>query len=262
MSKQNKHKPGVAVFLRSVLFMAVLAVVTVPYGIVLTLLRPLVGPFTRYKVVQGWSRTAMWLIRHMLGIDYRVLGRENIPSQPSVILCKHQSAWETIALQRIFPPQIYVMKRELLRIPFFGWGLGSIPMISIDRSAGKEALQQIGEQGCERLKSGFWVVVFPEGTRVAPGLTRRYKTGGAYLAVAAGALVVPVAQDAGELWPRNAFLKYPGTITVSIGPPIDARGLTPDQVNARVAAWIEAEMRRISPHRYGDDPDAATRTSA
>ena len=154
------------------------------------------------------------------------------------------------------------MKRELLRIPFFGWGLGSLPMISIDRSAGKDALQQIGEQGRERLKSGFWVVVFPEGTRVAPGLTRRYKTGGAYLAAEAGALVVPVAQDAGELWPRNAFLKYPGTITVSIGPAIDARGLTPDQVNARVAAWIEAEMRRISPHRYGDDPDAATRTSA
>jgi 1-acyl-sn-glycerol-3-phosphate acyltransferase len=237
--------------------MAALVVLTIPYGTFLALCRPLPPP-TRYRIVQGWTVTAMWLIRHLLGIRYRVLGRENIPKEPSVILCKHQSAWETIALQRIFPPQIFVLKRELLKLPFFGWGLGALPMIAIDRAAGKDALNQLVEQGRERLARGFWVVVFPEGTRTAPGTTRRYKIGGAYLAAHAGCLAVPVAHDAGELWRRNAFLKYPGTITVSIGPAIDARGLTPEEVNTRAAAWIEAEMRRISPHRYKDEPAAGT----
>lgn len=250
-------KPGLLVFLRSALFMAVLLVFTPPYAIIILLSR-LFDPHVCYKVVQGWTITVMWFIKHLLGIDHRVVGRENIPAQPSIILCKHQSAWETIALQRIFPPLIFVLKKELLRLPFFGWGLGALPMIAIDRSAGKSALEQILEQGRDRLKMGFCVVVFPEGTRVAPGTTRRYKVGGAYLAAHAGAPVVPVAHNAGEVWRRNAFLKYPGTITVSIGPAIDARGLTPDEVNARVAAWIEVEMRRISPNRYQDAPAAGT----
>ncbi len=230
--------------------MILIVAYTIPYGVLLVALRLLLRPFARYRVVQGWSVVAMGLVKHVLRIDYRVVGAENIPSQPSVVLCKHQSAWETIALQRIFPPLIFVLKKELLRLPFFGWGLGSVPMIGIDRSAGKSALEQIADQGRERLALGFWVVVFPEGTRVAPGTTRRYKIGGAYLASQVGALVVPVAHNAGEYWRRNAFLKYPGTITVSIGPAFSATGLTPDEVNARVAAWIEAEMRKISPHRY------------
>jgi len=250
MSRRPKYRVRPLIFLRSALFMALMVAYTIPYGILLVALRLLLPPFARYRVVQGWTVVAMWCIKYVLGIDYRVMGMENIPTQASVVLCKHQSAWETIALQRIFPPQIFVLKKELLRLPFFGWGLGSVPMIGIDRSAGKSALEQIVEQGRERLAMGFWVVVFPEGTRAAPGTTRRYKIGGAYLASHVGALVVPVAHNAGEYWRRNAFLKYPGRITVSIGPAIDATGLTPDEVNARVAAWIEAEMRKLSPHRY------------
>ncbi len=248
-TRSARRRVGGLIFLRSALFMAALLLFTPPYALLIVLSRVLPA-HTRYRVVQGWTITAMGLIRHVLGIDYRVLGRENIPDRPSVILSKHQSAWETIALQRIFPPLVFVLKKELLRLPFFGWGLGSIPMIAIDRGAGKDALAQVLEQGKDRLARGFWVVVFPEGTRVAPGTSRRYKPGGAYLAAHAGMLAVPVAHDAGEYWRRNAFLKYPGTITVSIGPAIDARGLPPEEVNARASAWIEAEMRRISPHRY------------
>jgi len=246
------------IFLRSALFMLLISLFTMPYGVMLLILRFLLPPFARYRVVQGWSICAMWLIKHVLGIDYRVVGRENMPTQPSIILCKHQSAWETIALQRIFPPIIFVLKKELLNMPFFGWGLGSVPMIGIDRSGGKAALDQLLTQGIERLKLGFWVVVFPEGTRVAPGTTRRYKIGGAYFASNAGAPVVPVAHNGGDYWRKNAFLKYPGTITVSIGPAIDASGLTPEEVNARVATWIEAEMRRISPQHYQDETTART----
>lgn len=237
------------IFLRSLLFMAVLIVYTPPYALLILLARPLKAHI-RYRIVQGWTRPVLWVIKHLLGIDYRVVGRDNIPPQASVILCKHQSAWETMALQAIFPPVSFVLKKELLRIPFFGWGLGSIPMISIDRRAGRDALEQVLAQGRECLGNGFWVVVFPEGTRVAPGTTRRYKPGGAYLAAKTGAPVVPVAHNAGEFWRRRAFLKYPGMVTVSIGPPIDSRGLTPEEINARAEAWIEAEMRRISPHRY------------
>ena len=168
----------------------------------------------------------------------------------SIVLCKHQSAWETLGLQQVFPPQAWVLKKELLRVPFFGWGLARLPIVSIDRGAGKDALVQVVEQGRNLLASGFWVIVFPEGTRVAPGAKRRYKMGGAYLAAAAGVPVVPVAHNAGEFWRKNAFLKYPGTITLSVGPAFDPSGMTPDEINARAESWIEAEMHRISPERY------------
>jgi len=171
--------------IRSILFAIALAVVTVPYVVFPTLFFWL-PPMTRHRLITSWVPIMMWVIRHVLGIRYRVLGRENIPAGPAVVLSKHQSAWETIALQVIFPPLCYVLKRELLRVPFFGWALAMIPGIAIDRSAGKDALAQVVEQGRERLKEGLWVVVFPEGTRVAPGTTRRYKPGGAILAKRAG----------------------------------------------------------------------------
>jgi 1-acyl-sn-glycerol-3-phosphate acyltransferase len=173
-----------------------------------------------------------------------------------VVLSKHQSAWETIALQVIFPPLCYVLKRELLRVPFFGWALGMIPGIAIDRSAGKDALTQVVEQGRERLKEGLWVVVFPEGTRVAPGATRRYKPGGAILAKRAGVPVVPVAHNAGEFWRRNAFIKRAGEIVVSIGPVIEVKGVKANDVSEQAEAWIEGEMRRLFPHHYQDEAGA------
>jgi 1-acyl-sn-glycerol-3-phosphate acyltransferase len=173
-----------------------------------------------------------------------------------VILSKHQSAWETIGLQAIFPPLVFVLKRSLLWIPFLGWAFAAVKMISIDRSAGKDALRQVAEQGRERLKAGYWVIIFPEGTRIAPGESRRFKTGGAHLAVAAGVPAVPVAHNAGEFWARNAFVKKPGVITVSIGPAIDPVGKSAAEVTALAEQWIATEMRRLSPHRYLKTADA------
>ena len=238
--------------IRSILFAILLTVITVPYAFLATFIFWL-PPMTRHRLITSWVPIMMWVIRHVLGIRYRVIGAENIPAGPAVVLSKHQSAWETIALQVIFPPLCYVLKRELLRVPFFGWGLASIPGIAIDRAAGKDAMSQVVEQGRARLKEGLWVVVFPEGTRVAPGTTRRYKPGGAILAKRAGVPVVPVAHNAGEFWKRNAFIKRPGEIIVSIGPVIPVKGEKAEAVNERAEAWIEAEMRRLFPHHYAGE---------
>tara|TARA_R110001583_G_scaffold195118_1_gene369457 strand:- start:194510 stop:195289 length:780 start_codon:yes stop_codon:yes gene_type:complete len=244
------------IFLRSFLFAIVLAIVTPPYAIFGVLTFPF-PPRVRHRIITSWAPLVMWFVWHLLGIRYRVIGKENIPAGPSVILSKHQSAWETMALQVIFPPLCFVLKRELLRVPFFGWGLAQIPGIAIDRAAGKDALAQVVEQGRARLKEGFWVVVFPEGTRVAPGTTRRYKIGGTWLAKRAGVPIVPVAHNAGEFWRRNAFLKQPGEIVVSIGPPIDVKGVKTEELNTRAEAWIEGEMRRLFPHHYTAEALAA-----
>lgn len=240
------------VFLRSLLFALVLVVVTPVYAIIACLMFPL-PPMLRHRVITSYAHVLMWWIRHLLGIRYTLLGREHIPAGPAVILSKHQSAWETLALQVIFPPLCFVLKRELLRVPFFGWGLAQLPGIAIDRNAGKDALTQVVEQGKARLAEGIWVVIFPEGTRVAPGVHRRYKPGGATLATRAGAPVVPVAHNAGEFWPRNAFLKRPGEIIVSVGPSIETAGRNPVEVNAQVEAWIENEMHRLFPHHYSGE---------
>lgn len=237
-------------WLRSIVFALALVCVTPPYALFSVLTFPL-PPRTRYRVITSWATVVISLAWHVLGIRYRVVGRENIPATgAAVVLSKHQSAWETMGLLQIFPPLCYVMKRELLRVPFFGWGLAQLPMIAIDRSAGQDALAQVLEQGKVLLAEGYWVAVFPEGTRVAPGSARRYKMGGAWLASHTGTPVVPVAHNAGEFWRRNAFLKRPGEVVVSIGPPIDTQGLDPTEVNERAERWIEAEMRRLFPHHY------------
>jgi 1-acyl-sn-glycerol-3-phosphate acyltransferase len=211
-----------------------------------------------YHAGKVWRLGIQWGVENLLGIRPKVIGLENMPQEPCVILSKHQSAWETMTLQDYVPKGAYcvfVLKKELLSVPFIGWGLAAMKMISIDRKAGKDALDQVVQQGRERLQQGFYVIVFPEGTRVAPGQKKRYKAGGAYLATHVGCKVVPIAHNAGELWPRQAFLKKSGTVTVSIGPAFDASGMTENEVNQRAEAWIEAEMRRLSPHRYLDAAD-------
>ena len=232
-------------FLRSLLFVLGLCIVTPPYAIFSLLTFPF-DRMTRYRLISGWSRLVIVLARVIVGIQWRVEGRENLPSRPSVILAKHQSAWETMAFQLIFPPQVLVLKRELLWIPFFGWGLALMSPIPIDRGRGMAALRAIARRGRERLAQGFWVVVFPEGTRVAPGKTRDYQPGGAWLAAAAGAPVVPVAHNAGLLWPRYAFLKRAGTVTVRIGPPIDTVDRDPKTINDLAKTWIEEQQRALT----------------
>jgi 1-acyl-sn-glycerol-3-phosphate acyltransferase len=230
--------------LRSSLFALALILITPPYALVALATFPL-PPMARYRIISGWSRSVIFLAKAILGIVWRVEGREHLPARPSVILSKHQSAWETLAFQQIFPPQVLVLKRELLWIPFFGWGLALMSPIAIDRSRGGAALRSIARRGRERLAQGFWVVVFPEGTRVRPGERRDYQLGGAWLAAASGAPIVPVAHNAGLLWPRNAFLKRPGTITVRIGPPIETVNRDPKAINALVETWIEEQQKAL-----------------
>ena len=237
--------------IRSTIYMSLQIIITAPYAIFTLACFPL-SPHHRYRVTSTWTRTMLFLLRVVCGVKYRVLGEENIPTTPSIILSKHQSAWETMAFQKIFPPQVWVLKKELLNIPFFGWGLSMTSPIAIDRSSGKAALDQVVEQGTDRLKQGFWVVIFPEGTRIAPGKKGKYKIGGAWLATHTDVPVVPVTHNAGELWGRNAFVKHPGTITVSVGKPINQTGLEADELNAKVEAWIEQETVRISNRNESD----------
>jgi 1-acyl-sn-glycerol-3-phosphate acyltransferase len=231
-------------WLRSSLFALAQIVVTPPYALLALASFPL-PRMLRYRIISGWSRLMIWLARALLGIRWRVEGSEHLPATPAVIIAKHQSAWETMAFQLIFPPQVHVLKRELLWIPFFGWGLALMSPIAIDRMRGVAALRAIARRGRERLAQGFWVVIFPEGTRVRPGERRPYQLGGAWLAAAAGAPVVPVAHNAGLLWPRNAFLKRAGTVTVRIGPAIDATGRDPKSINQLAEEWIEEQQKAL-----------------
>ncbi len=231
---------------RSSLFALALIILTPPYALLALATFPL-PRLVRYRIISGWSRLVMALARAILRIDWRVEGRENLPPGPAVILAKHQSAWETMAFQLVFPPQVHVLKRELLWIPFFGWGLALMSPIAIDRARGIAALRAIARRGRERLAQGFWVVIFPEGTRVAPGERRSYQLGGAWLAVESGVPVVPVAHNAGLFWPRNAFLKRPGTVTIRIGPTIVASNRDAKTINALAEEWIEEQQRALCP---------------
>lgn len=239
------------IYLRSLLFYLGMILSLV----VMTLIMPfcLFLPFRlRYGVLTQWGRFILWWLRVTCRLDYRVEGRENIPSGASIVLAKHQSAWETIALQRILPPQTWVLKRELLWIPLFGWGLALLKAVAIDRGAGRKALKQVVEQGSQRLQAGIWVIVFPEGTRVAPGTKGSYNIGGAMLAQKSGYPALPIAHNAGEYWPKQGFLKRPGTITVAIGPCIESAGRKAGEINAEAEAWIESKMHEISGVPYAE----------
>jgi 1-acyl-sn-glycerol-3-phosphate acyltransferase len=214
------------------------------------MLPTVVLPFAiRYRLISAWARFQLIMLKHLCGLNYRVEGREHLPSGAAIILSKHQSAWETIAFQEIFPAQTWVLKRELMWIPLFGWALALLRPIAIDRNAGRQAIEQVIEQGRERLQSGVWVVVFPEGTRVAPGTRKRYAMGGAILAAETHYPVVPVAHNAGSFWMRRGFLKRPGTVRVSVGPVIDPRDKTADDIRRIAEEWIEGKMPELEEKR-------------
>jgi 1-acyl-sn-glycerol-3-phosphate acyltransferase len=234
------------ILLRSTLFAIVQALLTIVFGTVALLTLPF-APITRYRMISAWNRIVVWAARTICGIRHEIKGLENVPDYPVIVMAKHQSAWETIALPTVFPPMSIVIKRELLMIPFFGWGMRMVSPIAIDRKAGKEALKQIVEQGKARIQNGFWILIFPEGTRVRPGEAGRYGIGGAWLAARTKIPVLPVAHNAGEVWPKNSFIKRPGVVTLSIGPVISSDGKKPDELNEAVRSWIETEMRKL-PH--------------
>ena len=231
-------------FLRSGLFF-VGQVITAPIFTLIALLALPLNPITRNNLISGWARSMLWWLKVTCNIRYEITGLENIPHSPTIILSKHQSAWETFAFQAIFPTQVYVLKRELLWIPIFGWGLAMSSPIAINRAAGREALKQLVEKGKDRLAKGLWVVIFPEGTRIAPKKRGKYHIGGAWLAVHTQTPVLPVAHNAGDFWPKG-FIKTPGVIQMHIGKPIQTAGLKTDALNQQVENWIEAEMEMLT----------------
>lgn len=227
---------------RSLIFTTLMMLSAAVVGGLAPLTFPL--PFkTRSRILGQWARSVAWLLRVIVRLDYRVEGAENIPrGGAAILLSKHQSAWETIVFQCIFPPQTWVLKRSLLWIPFFGWGLALLRSIGIDRAAGKAALKQVVKEGTQRLNEGVWIVLFPEGTRMLPGVKGKYAIGGAMLAAQSKFPVVPVAHNAGCFWPRRGWLKYPGTVIVRVGPILDSATLSAGEIQRQAEDWIEAQM--------------------
>ena len=230
--------------IRSLLFSIAMIISTVMIALMLVIFSP--APFfVRSRLARGYACFIISSLKLLCGVNYRVSGHENIPEGAAIILSKHQSTWETYALQLIFPAQVWVLKRELMWVPFFGWGIAVLKPIFIDRSSGRKAINQIIEKGKQRLDAGIWVTIFPEGTRIAPGQKKRWGAGGAILAESSGYPVVPVAHNAGEFWGRRSFLKKPGTIQVVIGPPIEPKGLKAAEINQKAEEWVASTMSKI-----------------
>ncbi len=233
-------------FIRSCIFGIGYFLLTVSYGTV-SLLTWLLPPLVRHKVVTSWTTVVIYWLRFSCGVRYQVLGKENIDNvkTPCVVLSKHQSAWETLFLQTLFWPASTILKKELLNIPFFGWGLRALNPIAIDRSNPREALRQVKREGTIRLEKGLNLILFPEGTRMAPGEKGTYARSGADIASGAEADILPVALDAAKCWPSNRFVKYPGLITVSVGPKIETRNKSNKEIMQEVETWIESEMLKL-----------------
>ena len=241
--------------LRSTLHMALMFVTVIPYTLLILLAR-LFGASgdKRYVIAQRWLTLSIDAARVIMGIRYQVHGQDNLPvgeTSPAILLVKHQSTYETFLMPAIMPhPLAYVFKKELLYVPFFGWSIGSLDMIHIDRSQRAKAFAKVVEQGKALLAKGVWVIMIPEGTRIPRGERGSYKSGGTRLAIATGAPVIPVAVTSAKCWPRKAFIKRPGVVDVSIGKPIPSEGRDADELMREVEAWIEAEMHRLDPEAY------------
>ena len=240
--------------LRSILHALWGLVTVIPWAIIMLVASIRMRGNPLYWMAVRWLRWMITGARLMLGIRVRVSGMENLPvgeTSPAILLVKHQSTLETFLMPTLMPhPLAYVFKKELLQVPFFGWAMGRLDMIHIDRSRGPQAFAKVVAQGKALLARGVWIIMFPEGTRIARGQQGNYKTGGTRLAVATGAPVIPVAVTSAKVWPRKAFIKRPGLVDVSIGKPIPSVGREPAELMREVEAWIEGEMRRLDPDAY------------
>jgi 1-acyl-sn-glycerol-3-phosphate acyltransferase len=237
------------IWLRSAIFLGLLGLAVLLYGIPISLLGRFFPGVWRDMLARSWARSVLGLLKLTCGLGYRVDGLEHLPPEPAIVLCKHQSAWETIALRAILPlPQTWVLKRELVRIPVFGWALAVYQPIAIDRGAGRRAMKQLLEQGKRSLREGRWVIIFPEGTRVAPGERKAYGVGGALLAERSGRTVVPIAHNAGVFWGRRSLLKRPGVIELRIGAPIPVKDRRAGEINQDAERWIEAVVAELPGH--------------
>lgn len=226
---------------RSLLFTVLMFLSVALWSIVVVCGR-LLGYPVAYALIVRWADWILRLCEKICGLRYVVEGIENLPVENSIVLLKHSSAYETIAQWVLFPRQTWVLKREVLWTPFLGWAVAGVRPIAINRQAGKRAVEQVIAQGRQRLAEGLWVMIFPEGTRMAPGQTRKYGVSGALLALEAGKLLVPVAHNAGDYWPRRGWLKRPGQVIFRIGKAVDPSGREPREVNAEIQEWIEAEV--------------------
>ncbi|MFM2120148.1 MAG: hypothetical protein RL722_1616 [Pseudomonadota bacterium] len=249
--------------LRSLIFVVWLALTVIPYALVAVAGSLFLPSIWIYRICMHWLKISIWGARLICGVRWQVHGIENVPdaahgSDAVVLAPKHQSAWETFAFPMLMPhPLCYVFKRELLYIPFFGWAIGRLDMIHIDRSRRAEAWAKVSEQGRRFMAKGHWVIMFPEGTRTPRGQQGQYKAGATRLAIEAGKPVVPIAVTSARCWPRRSLVLRPGVIDVSIGPPISPEGRKPDEMMREVEGWIETEMRRLDPEAYaGPTPRA------
>ncbi len=230
--------------LRSLVFLAFQLLFTPPYALAVLALAWM-GPIQRYRFITFWCRANLWAARALCGIRPRVIGLENMPATPHVVMSKHSSTWETLFLTQLFPPLANVAKKELLAIPFFGWAFRFASPITIDRKAGHAAMAQMAEQARTRIAEGFWIVVYPEGTRIPAGTRSAYKTGGARIALALDLPILPVAHNAGWLWPKGILGKQSGLVTLSIGASIPPAGRDAASLTREVENWIEAEVERL-----------------
>ena len=241
-------------FIRSVLHLLVMAITVIPWAIAILVASLFVRGEPLYRLARQWLGIAIKAADPILGIKTRVTGFENLPegkTSPAILLVKHQSTFETFLMPPLMPhPLAYVFKKELLYVPFFGWAMGRLDMIHIDRSLRAQSFNKVVEQGKLLLAKGIWIIMFPEGTRIPRGQVGTYKNGGTRLAVATGAPVIPIAVTSARCWPRKAFIKFPGVVDVSIGKPISSVGREADELMREVQAWIEAEMRRLDPEAY------------
>jgi 1-acyl-sn-glycerol-3-phosphate acyltransferase len=235
---------------RSLLFYTGLALTTILAVPILLIIYPLPFKF-RYFAVTRWTLFNLWWLKITCGRKHTLSGTENIPTGPAIIVSNHQSAWETLALQIIFPPQAWILKRELLWIPIYGWGLASMQPIAIDRNSTIKSFRQIVDQGFKRLSCGIWVVIFPEGTRVLPGDIKKYLPGAGLLAEKSGYPIVPVAHNSGYFWPRNSLIKNPGTISMIIGPIIECKDKTASEITREVENWIRATVSQLPKYQAG-----------
>ncbi|GHE22642.1 lysophospholipid acyltransferase family protein [Halomonas urumqiensis] len=232
--------------IRSVLFYIGYFLAVLVCGVLFLPVAPLLPLSNRYRLLNLYNHFIIAWFGVTCGVRYDIRGREHLPAGPCAILSNHQCEWETVYLQLLKPPVCTVLKQELLRIPLFGWGLRLLHPIALDRSRPARAMKQVLTQGKARLEAGLSVLIFPEGTRVAPGSRRRYNKSGAVIACRAGVPVVPVAHNAGERWPGRHWVKNPGRLSLVVGEPIETEGRTPEAVMEEVEAWIEARLVEIS----------------
>lgn len=249
-SRGDSVYSGAASAVRSLAFAAFQLAVTPPYALAVLGLAWL-PRVARFRFIAFWCRANLWAARVLCGIRHEVVGLANLPDAPHVVMAKHSSTWETLFLTQLGPAMAYVAKKELLAIPFFGWAFRYASPITIDRSRGGDAMAQMVAQGRDRIRDGFWIVIYPEGTRIRAGRRAKYKSGGARLAVALGAPILPLAHNAGWLWPKGVLGKRPGTVTLSIGAPIPSVGRDPAELTQEVETWIEGEVERLGNPQRG-----------